>query len=101
MRLFSTRAIHDMSNRISYKVTGEVQGVCFRQGTVEQAKNLNVTGWVRNASDGSVEGEAQGDKGSLDSFVKYLNKGPSAANVSNVEKSDLDPKDGESSFTQK
>ncbi|KAF2760014.1 acylphosphatase [Pseudovirgaria hyperparasitica] len=89
-----------MSQRFSYKVTGRVQGVCFRMETVKAANACGVTGYVKNASDGSVVGEAQGDSSSLQKFEQFLNKGPSAARVSGVEKTDLEVKEGESQFHQ-
>ncbi|KAF3052140.1 hypothetical protein E8E11_011378 [Didymella keratinophila] len=84
--------------RISFKVDGEVQGVNFRSYTQKQAKSIGVTGFVTNASDGTVQGEAQGSADQLKEFVQHLNKGPSAASVSGVEHNDISSKSGESSF---
>ncbi|KAK3724488.1 hypothetical protein LTR37_001112 [Vermiconidia calcicola] len=89
-----------MSKRVSYKVTGTVQGVNFRSWTVDKAKSLNLTGFVKNADDGSVTGEAQGDQGSLDKFVQHLNKGPGPADVNQVEQKEIGTKEGESGFSQ-
>ncbi|KAF2102060.1 Acylphosphatase [Rhizodiscina lignyota] len=89
-----------MSKRISYKVEGEVQGVFFRKFAVEQAKAAGVTGFVKNASDGSVTGEAQGSEDSLKQFVQHLHNGPSAAEVHNVSQSDIQTKSGETGFGQ-
>ncbi|KAL1609597.1 hypothetical protein SLS59_001104 [Nothophoma quercina] len=84
--------------RISFKVDGEVQGVNFRSFTQKQAKSIGVTGFVTNASDGTVQGEAQGSADQLKEFVQHLNKGPSAASVSGVEHNDISSKSGESGF---
>ncbi|GIZ48923.1 hypothetical protein CKM354_001196600 [Cercospora kikuchii] len=99
MRSFSTSFIK-MSKRISFKVEGTVQGVNFRSFTAEKAQSLSVTGYVKNASDGTVVGEAQGSSSNLDKFVQHLNMGPRAAKVSKVDQKDIDTKDGESSFEQ-
>lgn len=40
--------------QIAFKVDGEVQGVNFRSSAQKQAKSIGVTGWVSNASDGTV-----------------------------------------------
>lgn len=40
--------------QIQFKVEGTVQGVNFRSFTVDKARGLNLTGYVKNASDGSV-----------------------------------------------
>merc|ERR1712113_552170 len=98
-RLFSTTV--RMSKRISYKVDGEVQGVNFRSFTSKQAINIGVTGWVTNASDGTVQGEAQGSDDAIDKFIQHLQKGPSAASVSGVEHNKIDTKSGESGFNVK
>lgn len=46
---------------LRYAVYGKVQGVFFRDSTVECANTLGVAGWVQNNSDGSVGGEAIGE----------------------------------------
>ena len=37
------------------RITGSVQGVGFREWSVQQAADRKLDGWVRNRSDGSVE----------------------------------------------
>lgn len=46
--------------RVRVVYGGRVQGVGFRASTLEVARPLAVTGWVRNEPDGSVVMEAQG-----------------------------------------
>ena len=58
-----------MTARARLKVEGRVQGVFYRQSTVEQARLLNLTGWVANDFDGAVLIEAQGDKNRLESLI--------------------------------
>ncbi|RYO12567.1 hypothetical protein AA0111_g12539 [Alternaria arborescens] len=86
------------TKRIQYKVEGQVQGVNFRSFTQKQAQSIGVTGFVTNASDGSVQGEAQGSDDKISEFIQHLNKGPSAASVSKVDHSEISSRDGESSF---
>lgn len=38
----------------------QVQGVFFRDSTVEEGKKLGVVGWVKNTSKGTVVGQVQG-----------------------------------------
>ncbi len=45
---------------------------------------LDVTGWVRNLPDGSVEVVAEGDKEKLDELVGFCRIGPFEARVKNV-----------------
>ena len=59
-------------------VRGIVQGVYFRASTQEQAKKLQLTGWVRNTSDGHVELMAQDTTEQLGEFMRWLHKGPPA-----------------------
>ncbi len=47
--------------RLDFKVQGKVQGVFFRKHTKKHADRLNLRGWVRNAEDGSVEGQLEGE----------------------------------------
>ncbi|KAI9694263.1 MAG: hypothetical protein M1820_009066 [Bogoriella megaspora] len=87
------------SKRITYKVQGRVQGVNFRAFTQRQAEDAGVTGWVKNGSDGTVQGEAQGTDEKIKEFIKDLNRGPPAAKVESVSTSDIDTKEGESGFS--
>lgn len=66
----------------------------------DQANKLNITGFVKNDSDGAVSGEAQGDTSSLDKFQQHLGMGPGPAKVTNVEINDITAKDGEKGFNQ-
>lgn len=70
-----------MMKRYRFVVSGTVQGVGFRYFTQATAHRLHLSGWVRNAYDGSVEGEAQGDEVACSSFFEKLRKGPSFAHV--------------------
>jgi len=75
-----------MSGRVgrSVRVTGRVQGVFFRAWAVEQARALGVTGWIRNAPDGSVEAHVEGEKWSVQQLVDLLHRGPPSAQVAQV-----------------
>lgn len=53
---------------------GRVQGVGFRYFSVVGARELGLTGWVRNLDDGSVEMEVQGDPDKIDDLILYLRK---------------------------
>ncbi len=65
-------------------VEGKVQGVSFRFYTVQFARNLDVTGWVRNLPDGTVEVVAEGPREHLDGLIEYLHEGPPDAHVKRV-----------------
>lgn len=69
---------------IAATVTGRVQGVGYRYSVLGIARRLGLTGWVRNAPDGSVETWAQGRGPVLDEFVAFLNEGPRSARVDGV-----------------
>ena len=51
---------------------GRVQGVGFRQYSVNKARQLGLTGWVRNLYDGSVEMEVQGPERFIDELIIFL-----------------------------
>ncbi|KAL8760844.1 MAG: hypothetical protein Q9184_002979 [Pyrenodesmia sp. 2 TL-2023] len=90
-----------MTKRIQYTVHGDVQGVNFRSFTQSKASSYGLTGWVKNTSGGQVEGEAQGDDEGIQKLLKVLESGPPAASVTIVETSEIDVKEGESSYTTK
>ena len=73
------------SSAFRYRIRGRVQRVGFRDFTCRVARELGVTGWVRNHPDGSVEGEVEGDEESLESFREHLHRGPPLARVDSLE----------------
>jgi acylphosphatase len=58
--------------RLTFEVTGIVQGVCFRAYTVDYAKSLGLVGWVKNTIKGSVQGEAEGSRHEIDQLKHWL-----------------------------
>jgi acylphosphatase len=73
-----------MKRRVSFKVVGRVQGVAFRATAKDEAGRLGVVGWIRNAQDGTVEGEAEGDASAVDAFLAWLSKGPPGSYVDDL-----------------
>ncbi len=65
-------------------ISGRVQGVFFRMETLRAAQRYDVSGWVRNKADGTVEALFEGDKESVDSILKWCNKGTPPAKVERV-----------------
>ena len=70
----------------AFRITGKVQGVCFRVWTRETAMKLGLVGTVRNRADGSVETVAEGTLHTLEAFEKRLWEGPPASRVEGVER---------------
>lgn len=75
-----------MESRLHLTVHGTVQGVFFRANSDEQARRLNLKGWVMNKSDGSVEIVAEGDKQALERLLEWCSHGPRGAVVEKMEK---------------
>ena len=57
------------------KIYGRVQGVGFRYRAEQAAGLLGVTGWVRNAEDGTVEMEVQGSEAAINKMMTFINGG--------------------------
>jgi len=66
-------------------VHGLVQGVFFRAFAAQRARELGVTGYVRNLPGGEVEVKAEGERTRLERLIRYLREGPPAARVERVE----------------
>jgi acylphosphatase len=66
-------------------IDGRVQGVSFRYYTVRRARDLGLTGYVRNEPDGSVTVVAEGPRSDLDELLSFLRVGPRAAVVTDVQ----------------
>jgi len=66
-------------------VSGFVQGIFFRYETRKMAYRRNVTGWVRNLSDGRVEAVFEGEKRDVDEMIAFCRRGPEGAVIKDVE----------------
>ncbi len=65
-------------------VYGHVQGVFFRAFASGQARELGLTGYVRNLPKGSVEVKAEGERSRLEELIDRLKDGPPGARVEKV-----------------
>lgn len=65
-------------------IRGRVQGVFFRMETKRAADQNRVSGWVRNLRDGSVEAEFSGEKADVDAVLRWCQRGPAMAQVTEV-----------------
>lgn len=74
-----------IEKRIRIIVSGKVQGVWFRQSTVEKARALKLKGWVKNLSNGDVEVLAEGIESDLNRLIEWCKKGPPLAKVESVD----------------
>jgi len=72
-----------------YRVEGEVQGVGFRWYVREQARALELAGWVRNEPDGAVVLVASGEATALDTLERQLKVGPRQSTVTDVVRREL------------
>jgi acylphosphatase len=70
--------------RVRVVVGGQVQGVFFRDTTRDLATRLDLTGWIRNRSDGRVEAEFQGPSAAVDRAVTFCQSGPHHARVTDI-----------------
>ncbi|XP_012485919.1 uncharacterized protein LOC105799756 [Gossypium raimondii] len=66
-------------------IKGRVQGVFYRNWTIENATQLGLKGWVRNRKDGSVEALFSGSPDSVQEMEQRCRRGPPAAMVTGLE----------------
>lgn len=72
-------------------VHGEVQGVFFRDTARREASRHNVSGWVRNTREGTVEAVFEGGRGDVERMVGFAEEGPPQAQVERVETFEEEP----------
>ncbi|KAL0842564.1 hypothetical protein Bca101_015809 [Brassica carinata] len=75
----------DSSKTVRMVIKGRVQGVCYRNWTVENAEQLGIKGWVRNRRDGSVEALFSGPTQAVEEMQQRCRRGPPAAMVTGLE----------------
>jgi len=78
-----------MTVRARIKVTGQVQGVFFRQSTLEMATGLGLCGWVRNLPDGGVEALFEGERAAVERAILWCRQGPPRARVDDLAAEEL------------
>ncbi|HYD94263.1 MAG TPA: acylphosphatase [Noviherbaspirillum sp.] len=66
------------------RIEGLVQGVGYRAAFEAQARALQLSGWVRNRRDGSVEAMVSGEAAAIEKIVAWSRRGPSSARVTRV-----------------
>lgn len=70
-------------------VTGRVQGVGYRAGAARVAEAAGVSGFARNAVDGSVVIELEGPAVAVDAVISWCRSGPRWAEVVDVTVEDV------------
>jgi acylphosphatase len=75
----------ELLRTVHLRITGIVQGVCFRAWTVEAAESRGLAGWVRNRRDGSVEALFHGPADAVAAMIADCRRGPPHAKVDAVE----------------
>ena len=70
-----------MKRRAKIIVSGLVQGVGFRYFLYNEAKALNLTGYVKNLYNGDVEAVVEGEENVIKQFYEKMQKGPRLAFV--------------------
>ena len=77
--------------RVRVVVSGDVQGVGYRYTMRMVAREVGVTGWVRNRRDGSVEAEVEGSDAQVDEVLAWMAEGPPGAQVDSARVTDAEP----------
>ncbi|MBL4804778.1 MAG: acylphosphatase [Alphaproteobacteria bacterium] len=70
------------------RIYGRVQGVSYRYWTQTTAHGLDLSGWVRNCNDGSVEAMVHGPEKTVQDLITACNDGPPMAEVEKIDVKD-------------
>lgn len=70
---------------VTLRIRGRVQGVGFRDWAVREATQMEIDGWVRNRTDGSVEMVLCGSPTQIAGLTLLCYRGPALARVHEVE----------------
>jgi len=74
-----------MRKQVVLKIYGKVQRVFFRDSSQRKAKELNLSGWVRNEPDGTVQIVAEGYESGLKKLIEWCKNSPDHAKVDKVD----------------
>lgn len=75
----------EQTRRVHLIAIGRVQGVNYRYHACQTADMLQLTGFVRNLSDGSVEMVAEGPSEDLVQLITWARRGPRFAAVDDLQ----------------
>jgi acylphosphatase len=67
------------------RISGQVQGVGYRDWAIVEARSRGLHGWVRNRSDGTVELMISGPDRAVQDMLGACTMGPESARVSNID----------------
>ncbi len=79
-----------------YRLTGDVQNIGFRHYLAKTAEDLQIRGWAKNESDGSLIVLLCAEESAIAQMLPHLLQGPVGAAVNNmiellVEEDDIPP----------
>jgi acylphosphatase len=83
---------------VRFRARGRVQGVGYRAFVLRNAEHLHLGGWVRNAADGSVEGEAWGSDAAIATLLEALRRGPPQGRVTEFDHASIEPRQSGATF---
>lgn len=72
-------------------IAGQVQGIGYRDWMVRKARELGVSGWVRNRRDGTVEALVAGEVASVEELSRMCRRGPRLAEVTSISEEMAEP----------
>lgn len=82
---------------VRLRIHGKVQGVWYRDWTVQAANALGLHGWVRNRADGTVEALVVGEETTIRQLIAQCHEGSPASKVSHIDEEPAQgivPRDG-------
>ncbi len=74
-----------MKERLHLIIEGLVQGVLFREAVKKKADAMQITGWIKNNQDGSLEAVFEGEEARLRKMLAFCREGPPDAVVDTIE----------------
>ncbi|MBU4176863.1 MAG: acylphosphatase [Desulfurivibrionaceae bacterium] len=84
--------------RVVTRVEGVVQGVYFRDYAQKEARSLDLSGWVRNRPDGTVEVVLEGEAEKVERMLAWLYTGSPQAEVKEVQVTEEQPLGDKTAF---
>ena len=79
MKIIKTKKV-----RAHIVVEGRVQGVFYRVNARDEAKELGLTGWVKNLEGGKVEAVFEGTENLVKEMILWCKEGTRLSNVKDI-----------------